>query len=310
MTSAGSVCYDADFYPYGGERTLTDSCSQEFKFTGKERDSETGNDYFGARFYTSSFGRFMSPDWSAKVEPVPYAKLDNPQSLNLYAYAGNNPESVFDPDGHQQLSKAQGTETVRTSECGPWAPCIWKKVSTQSTEPNGDVQCTNINCTTATQTVVVHGDQDHSFWMRVKKGVKRFRSAVRYLTTRPWVASWILPVAPFPVVGGVGPAGNLEWNPVTDNVCLSAGLGVSGGHDFAIGPVTNAQTLHGKPATPSDVDSILSGMSASIGYNLPVFGAIGPGWQASANGSGVLSGPTAGVAGFSLSASYAACVKY
>jgi hypothetical protein len=30
-------------------------------------------------------GRFMSPDWSAKVEPVPYAKLDDPQSLNLYA---------------------------------------------------------------------------------------------------------------------------------------------------------------------------------------------------------------------------------
>jgi RHS repeat-associated protein len=68
--------------------------------TGKERDTESGNDYFGARYYNSSMGRWMSPDWSAKAEPVPYAKLDNPQSLNLYAYVGNNPMTRVDPDGH------------------------------------------------------------------------------------------------------------------------------------------------------------------------------------------------------------------
>jgi hypothetical protein len=45
-------------------------------------------------------GRFLSPDWSAKVEPVPYSKLDNPQSLNLYSYVWNNPLSRNDPDGH------------------------------------------------------------------------------------------------------------------------------------------------------------------------------------------------------------------
>jgi RHS repeat-associated protein len=42
-----------------------------YKFTGKERDAESGLDYFGARYYASSMGRFMSPDWSAKEEPVP-----------------------------------------------------------------------------------------------------------------------------------------------------------------------------------------------------------------------------------------------
>ena len=67
----------------------------------KERDTESGNDYFGARYYASSMGRWLSPDWSAKYEPVPYAKLDNPQSLNLYGYVLNNPLSHADPDGHQ-----------------------------------------------------------------------------------------------------------------------------------------------------------------------------------------------------------------
>lgn len=68
--------------------------------TGKERDQESGNDYFGARYYGSSMGRFMSPDWSAEAEPVPYSKLDNPQSLNLYAYVDNNPLATVDADGH------------------------------------------------------------------------------------------------------------------------------------------------------------------------------------------------------------------
>jgi len=68
--------------------------------TGKERDAESGNDYFGARYYASSMGRFMSPDWSEKVTTVPYADLANPQSLNLYSYVTNNPMNRTDPMGH------------------------------------------------------------------------------------------------------------------------------------------------------------------------------------------------------------------
>ena len=71
-----------------------------YHFTGKERDAESGLDYFGARYYASNMGRWMSPDWAAKATPVPYAKLDNPQSLNLYSYVLNNPLSKTDPDGH------------------------------------------------------------------------------------------------------------------------------------------------------------------------------------------------------------------
>jgi RHS repeat-associated protein len=70
------------------------------KFTGKERDSESGLDMFGARYYGSSLGRFMTPDWAAKPTAVPYAYFGDPQSLNLYSYVGNNPLKRADPDGH------------------------------------------------------------------------------------------------------------------------------------------------------------------------------------------------------------------
>jgi RHS repeat-associated protein len=68
--------------------------------TGKERDAESGLDYFGARYYGSSMGRFMSPDWSGGASAVPYADFSDPQSLNLYSYVRNNPLSRADPDGH------------------------------------------------------------------------------------------------------------------------------------------------------------------------------------------------------------------
>jgi len=71
-------------------------CFSRSRYTGKERDAESGNDYFEARYHSSAMGRFMSPDWSAKEEPVPYAKMDDPQTLNLYAYVLNNPLAKAD----------------------------------------------------------------------------------------------------------------------------------------------------------------------------------------------------------------------
>ncbi len=66
----------------------------ESQFTGKERDAETGLDYFGARYYGSNMGRFSSPD------PKPRsAHIIDPQSWNRYVYTLNNPLKYFDPDG-------------------------------------------------------------------------------------------------------------------------------------------------------------------------------------------------------------------
>jgi len=99
-SATGTVLDDSDFYPFGGERAITSSSGNGYKFTGKERDAESGLDEFGARYYSSVIGRFTSPDWSASPEAVPYVNLTNPQTLNLYGYVKNNPLSTTDPDGH------------------------------------------------------------------------------------------------------------------------------------------------------------------------------------------------------------------
>jgi RHS repeat-associated protein len=85
----------------------------EVQFTSKERDSETGLDFFESRYYSSAQGRFTSPDefkggfldaFSGQAAfqpgPLPYADMTDPQTLNKYAYVRNNPLRYTDPDGH------------------------------------------------------------------------------------------------------------------------------------------------------------------------------------------------------------------
>ncbi len=100
--ATGTTCeQDIDYYPYGGvENDYCPNTGQNYKFTGKERDGESGLDNFGARYDASSLGRFMTPDWAAKPVTVPYAKFGDPQTLNLYDYGKNSPVSFRDPNGH------------------------------------------------------------------------------------------------------------------------------------------------------------------------------------------------------------------
>ena len=105
----GIVVNRRDFFPFGediavgvGGRSAgmgygTDSLRH--RFTGKERDQETGLDFFGARYYGNSIGRFTGVD----TAPIRRSHLLNPQDLNRYSYVTNNPLRYFDPDGKEKI---------------------------------------------------------------------------------------------------------------------------------------------------------------------------------------------------------------
>jgi RHS repeat-associated protein len=86
---------ESDYYPYGGEISITSGESNHDKFIGKERDSESGLDSMGARYFGSSLGRFMQAD------PIYIARhrMIDPQLFNLYQYGRNNPLRYTDVTG-------------------------------------------------------------------------------------------------------------------------------------------------------------------------------------------------------------------
>jgi len=106
-------CYS---YPFGDGLNCTGADATEHHFTSKERDTESGLDYFGARYLSSNLGRFMTPDWAASPTTVPYASFGDPQSLNLYAYVGNNPNTGIDLDGHDEDTWDDGQEEQAEAE--------------------------------------------------------------------------------------------------------------------------------------------------------------------------------------------------
>jgi RHS repeat-associated protein len=104
--ASGAIKAESDYYPWGGELQFVANDSNHYKFTGKERDGESGLDYFGARYYSNGLGRWVSADWSAAPVPVPYADFADPQSLNLYGYVRSVPTTRFDVDGHCQQDQS------------------------------------------------------------------------------------------------------------------------------------------------------------------------------------------------------------
>jgi len=118
----------SDYYPFGGERPIaqgsTDGVNVPFKFTGKERDSESTLDNFGARYDSSSLGRFMGPD------PLGGHRVD-PQTLNKYSYVRNNPLNLTDPTGLDFNLTCSGPDTA-TCEGG------LQGTTTTNTDANGN----------------------------------------------------------------------------------------------------------------------------------------------------------------------------
>ena len=108
VTDHNGVCQQQyDYLPFGQNITVTsgsprsgDSCysfsstAVRQQFTSKERDAETGLDFFGARYMSSAQGRFTSAD----PKQFPH-DITDPQSWNKYSYTRNNPLRYVDPDG-------------------------------------------------------------------------------------------------------------------------------------------------------------------------------------------------------------------
>jgi len=104
-----------------------DANGSPMHFTGKERDSESGLDNFGARYYSSSMGRFMRPDPDNAG-----ASAHIPQSWNAYSYVLNNPINATDPTGlwcvwedmtHDDRPEEGGaTEAECSQQGGHWDP--------------------------------------------------------------------------------------------------------------------------------------------------------------------------------------------
>ena len=81
------------YRPYGALQTHTGTSDVAYKYTGQERDASTDLYFYQARYYDPVLGRFLSPDTYVQ-NPV------DPQTLNRYAYARNNPILYTDPSGH------------------------------------------------------------------------------------------------------------------------------------------------------------------------------------------------------------------
>jgi len=106
--AGGAVIARHDYHPFGEEIVSSqrtpeigyDSDEIRQKFTSKQRDLETDLDYFEARYYSNSLGRFSS------VDPVNLTaeRLVDPQRINLFAYTRNNPLKFVDPNGEDVIS--------------------------------------------------------------------------------------------------------------------------------------------------------------------------------------------------------------
>jgi RHS repeat-associated protein len=124
VTNSG-VVERCDYAPFGeelgagldGRTTTAHYCNNgyptatpdatELKFTSKERDAETGLDFFGARYYSGAQGRFTS------IDPSRFsARQEDPQTWNRYVYSRNSPLRFVDPNGKYFVA-ANGYQAVQ-----------------------------------------------------------------------------------------------------------------------------------------------------------------------------------------------------
>jgi RHS repeat-associated protein len=130
--AAGDLIEETAYYPFGVPRHAYQprNVSEAYQFNQKERDLETGLQYFEARYLSGVFGRFLSVD-PAYAEPLQLggakiqSLLANPQGFNLYSYALNNPIRYTDPTGYDPKDTTVDKDhhvQLSYKRVLPWAP--------------------------------------------------------------------------------------------------------------------------------------------------------------------------------------------
>lgn len=96
---AGQLVEANEYQPFGKLRSSESEIVNNYKFSDKEQDQENNWQYFGARYYDNILGRFSSIDPVYLHSVGQY--LSDPQQLNTYSYARNNPIKLIDQDGEK-----------------------------------------------------------------------------------------------------------------------------------------------------------------------------------------------------------------
>ena len=104
VDTAGKVQNSYSYDAFGNTTSYSEKVGNKFRYAGEQYDSITGEYYLRARYYDPAMGRFMNEDTYK-------GQIENPQSMNLYAYCLNNPVIYIDPSGHSvaKCSSGQGT---------------------------------------------------------------------------------------------------------------------------------------------------------------------------------------------------------
>jgi RHS repeat-associated protein len=100
--ASGTVAQLLDYYPYGATRVSSNTypTNEKRQYIGQFADAQTSLNYLNARYYDGNRGQFMSEDPVFLGKPKSQ-NLRDPQSLNSYSYANDNPITGKDPDGKQ-----------------------------------------------------------------------------------------------------------------------------------------------------------------------------------------------------------------
>ena len=106
VDTAGKVQNSYSYDAFGNTTSYSEKVGNKFRYAGEQYDSTTGEYYLRARYYDPAMGRFMNEDTYK-------GQIENPQSMNLYAYCENDPINAWDPTGRWKCTDSKYSTTVQ-----------------------------------------------------------------------------------------------------------------------------------------------------------------------------------------------------